>query len=68
MHFDTSSIRVKDFDITANLVKRVYYGNLRDYYYTHMFSRPAQNFRGKECETQRWKLGKNVTAHQFQEL
>ena len=28
-------------------------------------ARPAQNFRRKKCETSRWKLGKNVTAHQF---
>ena len=28
-------------------------------------SRPGQNFRGKKCETPRWKLGKNVTAHQI---
>ena len=31
----------------------------------HLIIRPGQNFQGKKCETRRWKLGKNVTAHQF---
>ena len=33
-----------------------------------MCNRPGQNFWGKMCETPQWKLGKNVTAHQFWEL
>ena len=33
--------------------------------YGQVHTRPGQNFRGKKCETPRWKLGENVTAHQF---
>ena len=32
---------------------------------TIQYIRPGQNFQGKKCETLRWKLGKNLTAHQF---
>ena len=30
------------------------------FYQPRLVSRPGQNFRGKKCETPRWKLGKNV--------
>ena len=30
-----------------------------------LYIRPAQNFRGKKCETPRRTLGQTVTAHQF---